>query len=721
MANAVSRSSRNPAAAPASHAAPASVQPAVDVTAITVSDDFLLEVGQALAGQASIRPVDSVEAAIESLSAHSRRGQVLIVDALHADDVRPVVDTVQGRAPHAVVLVFTPAALEKQVAASVKGSKVFAVLSSSPVDPRKTHAVFTGVIEEATARKKAAHAAQVAHAAHTAHAEPGAPLAAAADADADLEPTINATTLQVLGMSGGRSRTLLIAGACLGVAVLAAGAWFLTGGHGTEPVQAPAAAARPAPATAPVAAPAAEAPEAAPPPAPSADLSILHGKVDELLEKARLAMRERRYTEPAGDNALVYYRSAVAAEAANGEARDGLQRVAAVIAGRLDESLNAGRLDEAALNLANFKAAAPDDPRTADFAARLATAQFNRALAEGGYERAAGLLRQAQQSGVLPAEQLAKWRSDLARRQDDVKVVQRLAGLVEDRIHDGKLVDPADDSAKSYLRQLLAAYPSSPSTQRAQHDLTSAYMRKARDAGMARNGAEAERWLNEARAAGAPAADITALQHDLAGAQAKAARTEGDRFVQLARERVREGRLTDPAQDSAAYYVTQLQSADPDNAALAAVSRDLAGKLLDRARATAQAGRSADQDLSAARRFGADPREIQGVQQLGAAKTGANVDPATLAASLKALRTESPEYPQSALEHRVTGSVLLAFTVDAKGNTRDVQVLQSTPTGVFDRAAMSAVKRWKYTPVKVNGAPVEVPTRTLVRFELPKQ
>ena len=132
-----------------------------------------------------------------------------------------------------------------------------------------------------------------------------------------------------------------------------------------------------------------------------------------------------------------------------------------------------------------------------------------------------------------------------------------------------------------------------------------------------------------------------------------------------------------------------------------------------------QAGRSADQDLAAARRFGAEPRDIQAVQQLGTAKSATKVDAATLGASLKAVKTEPPEYPQSALEHRVTGSVLLSYTVDAKGSTRDVQVLQSTPAGVFDHSAMTAVKRWKYAPVIVNGAPVEVPTRTLVRFELP--
>jgi len=712
VASAVTRSSRNPAAAtPASAAGASSGQPSVDVTAITTRDDFLLELGQALGGQASIRPVDSVAAALECLGSPARRGQVLVIDALHANEVRPAVDAVQGRAPHAVVLVFAAEPLERQVAAAVKGSKVFAVLPSSPIDPRKTHAVFAGVIEEAAARRKPA-------------TPPPAPTE---DAGLELESTRTAEALQVTGMSGGKGRTLLIAGACVAVAALAAGAWFFTrGGKGAAPAPVPTAQSHGTPAAAPAAqaqevpagAPA-EAPEAALPAAPSADLSIVHGKVDELLEKARLAMRERRYTEPTGDNALIYYRSAVAADAASGEARDGLQRVAGVIAGRFEEALNAGHLDEAAQNLANFKAAVPDDRRVAELGARFANAQIAKALADGNIERAAALLRQAQQSGVLSSEQATRWKSELARRQDEARV-QHLATLVDERIRDGRLVEPADDSARSYVRQLQSAYPSSPHTARAQHALASAFMRKARDAGIARNAAEEERWLNEARGAGVSATEISAFQHDLAGAQAKAARTEGDHLVQLARERVREGRLTDPSQDSAAYYVTQLQSADPENAALAAVSRDLAAKLLDRARAAAQAGKSAESDLTQARRFGAADRDVQAVQQLAGGKAGANVDPATLAASLKAVRTVPPEYPQSALTKGVSGSVLLSFTVDAKGNTSDVQVLQSTPAGVFDRAAVSAVKRWKYAPVMVNGAAVEVPTRTLVRFELPK-
>jgi protein TonB len=684
-----------------------SPQPSVDVTAITSRDEFLLELGQALAGEASIRPVDSVEAALESVSAHSRRGQVLVIDAQQTSQVRPAVEAAQSQAPHAVILVFAPDAIERQAAAVVKGSKVFAVLPSSPIDPRKTHAIFSAVIEEAAARKRA----------------PALPvLTPAPPLELELEPIDPDATLEVLGMSGSRRRSVLLAGGSLAVAAIVVGAWFLIRGSGTGGPSAP------APAVQPQAAPIVqipEAPQAAPaqaapaPAAPTADLSIVHGKVDELLEKARAAMRERHYTEPSGESALVYYRSAAAADPTNGEARDGLARVATVIAGRFEESLNSGRLEESAQDLANLRAAAPEDTRIPGLAALLLNAQVGKAITDGNPERAAGLLHQAQQSGALTAEQVAKWRGDLARRQQEDSRIQRLAGLVEDRIRDGKLLDPSEDSARYYVRQLTAAAPSSVSTQRAERDLGAAYLRKAREAALAKNAAESDRWLNEARAAGVSATDITAMQRELVGVRAKAVQAEGDRLAQLVRDRLREGRLTDPAQDSAAYYLAQLQSADAENSAFAPLSRDLAKLLLERARAAVQAGRSADQDLGAARRLGADPRELAAVQQLAAPR--ATPDLASLAATLKLVKSTAPEYPESALARGVSGSVLLSFTVDTRGETRDVQVLQSTPAGVFDRAAISAVKRWRYAPILVNGAAVEVPTKTLVRFELPKQ
>jgi len=697
VASATSASRSTDAAAPAAASGKPAAQPAADITAVTTHDDFLLELGQTLGGQAAVRPVETLEAALESMAA-SKRGQVLVIDARDVRNVRAAVDTAHAKAPRAVVLLFAEGAAEKQLGAALKGSKVFAVLPT-PIDARKTQAVVEGAIADALANKAAA----------SAHA---APPALAELSMGAFRPTSAPAPARSAGGTG-RRRVLLALAAAAAVALAAAGGawWYFT--HGG--------------AAAPEATPARTSTTASPAPAPgdntvtvpAADTSIVQGKVDELLEKARLAMHERRFTEPAGDNALLYYRSAAAADGRNAEARDGLARVAAVLAGRFDEALNGGRFDEAALTLANLKSATPADPRVAACELRLYSAQIAKAFSDGNLDRAAALVHQAQQSSSIPAEQIGRWRADLTHRQEDAKV-QRLAGLVDDRIHEGRLID-GDDSAKSYLGQLLAAAPANASTQRATHELSAAYLHKAREAALAKNGAEEERWLGEARAIGMKPGDIAAFEREIAGARTKVIQAESERLVQTARERMRDGRLTDPAQDCAAYYLAQAQSTDPASASVADAGRELAQQLLARARAAIGAGKPPDADIALARRWGADPQELLAVQQLQAQpRAAATTDPAALAASLKRLRATPPEYPQSAFTQRISGSVTLEYTVDTRGETHDVHVVEASPPGVFDQAAIAAVKRWRYAPLVVNGAAVEVPVRTRVRFELPK-
>jgi TonB family protein len=683
VVSAASASRTSDAAAPA--AAVKTSQPATDVTAITNRDEFLLELGQALGGQAAVRPVETLEAALAAM-AGSKRAQVLVIDAGTVPNARAAVDAAGAAQPRAAVVVFATAAGEKQLATTLKGSKVFAVLPT-PIDVRKTEAVLTGAIAAAETNKAAAAATPA----------PTPPLAIGA-----LRP--QAAPPGARSGADNTRRTLLAVAAVALLAAAAGGAWWFF--QGRQPV---AAAAHPA------TAPASGATVAAP---PLADTSILQGKVDELLEKARLAMHERRFTEPAGDNALLYYRSAVAANANNAEARDGLQRVAAVLAGRFDEAVNGGRLDEAAQTLANLKSAAPADARVAAGELRLYGAQIAKAIADGNLDRAAALVHQAQQSSSIPAEQLARWRADITHRQEDARV-QHLAGLVDDRIRDGHLDDP-QDSARSYLLELQSAAPGNAATQRAAHALLSAYLHKARDAALAKNTAEQQRWLDAARRAGLTPAEVIEFEKDVAAARQKAAQADSERMLQAARERLRDGRLTDPAQDSAAYYLTQLQSSDPGNAALADAGRALAAKLIERARAAVLAGKPADADLALAKRWGADPKDLAAVQQLQPPPPQAAVDPATLAANLKRVRSAPPDYPPTALAQHVSGSVTLEFTVNVRGETRDIHVLESLPTGVFDQAAINAVKHWRYAPMVVDGAAVEVPVKTRMRFELPK-
>jgi TonB family protein len=675
-------------------------QPAADINALTTHDDFLLELGQIMHGRAAIRPVDTLEAAVAAMGS-SRRGQVLVIDARDVRNVRAAVDAAQAGVPRAAIVVFAEGAAEKQLAAALKGSKVFALLPT-PIDARKTQAVLEGAISDALTNNTAAHAAHAAQAAQ----------AAAPGRTADL--TIGAfrpesSRAHALRLGGPQRIILLVVAAAAVTGAAGAAYWYFT-----HPAVGPATAPAPKAPAAVVPAPAAESVA----PATSNDNLVLQGKVDELLEKARLAMKERRFTEPTGDNALLYYRSAAAADATNAEARDGLQRVAGVLAGRFDDAMNGARFDEASATLASFKAAAGGDPRVGLLEQRLYAALIAKALSEGDVNRAAALVRQAQQSSSVGAEQLARWRADIARHQEDARV-QRLAGLVVDRIREGRLIE-GDDSAKAYLQQLQATAASGAISARAARDYTAACLRKAREAALAKNDADKARWLAEARAAGVSAAEMAAFERDLAGAQQKAAQAENERLLQQARERVKDGRLTEPAQDSAAYFLAQVQSAEPQNAGLAAVGHEFAQQLLQRARAGVLAGKSGDADLALAKRWGADAKDLAAVQQLQVQGKGKTLDAATLTASLKRLRATPPDYPRKALDQKITGTVTLEFTVDTRGETRDIHVIEAAPPGVFDDAAISAVKHWRYAPPVVNGTPVDVPVRTRVRFELPK-
>jgi periplasmic protein TonB len=58
----------------------------------------------------------------------------------------------------------------------------------------------------------------------------------------------------------------------------------------------------------------------------------------------------------------------------------------------------------------------------------------------------------------------------------------------------------------------------------------------------------------------------------------------------------------------------------------------------------------------------------------------------------------TPAYPFGALTHGIEGSVLLEYSVDARGRVVAPRVLEANPPGVFERAALNALSRWRYQP-----------------------
>jgi protein TonB len=84
--------------------------------------------------------------------------------------------------------------------------------------------------------------------------------------------------------------------------------------------------------------------------------------------------------------------------------------------------------------------------------------------------------------------------------------------------------------------------------------------------------------------------------------------------------------------------------------------------------------------------------------------------------SAKMIRQVQPIYPQIAKTAHVQGTVLLHAIISKDGSVQELQYVSGPP--LLMKAAMDAVREWRYQPTLLNGEPVEVETTISVIFTL---
>lgn len=84
--------------------------------------------------------------------------------------------------------------------------------------------------------------------------------------------------------------------------------------------------------------------------------------------------------------------------------------------------------------------------------------------------------------------------------------------------------------------------------------------------------------------------------------------------------------------------------------------------------------------------------------------------------AMRRTRTVIPVFPRQARENGVEGWVELLITVTPVGEVADAQVVHASPIGVFEEAALTAVKQWQYEPVEKDGKPVSQRVFLKLRF-----
>ena len=251
--------------------------------------------------------------------------------------------------------------------------------------------------------------------------------------------------------------------------------------------------------------------------------------------------------------------------------------------------------------------------------------------------------------------------------------------------------------------------------------------------------------------------DVTAGRTlDITAARSDAGRVQS--FVQLASERMASGHLVGGADSAHAYLFAgrRLDPADPgirqgiqllgallENNA----RRELAAGRLDAASTWAHDAIALNHDRAALARLRSDLQAarfatLREYQPLLPAGGPAGATPAAIStvvlqpvvtpreptaappptvvpeSQLQRRRFRSPDYPERAVVQRLEGWIDIEFTVARDGTTREPRILAAEPAGVFDRATLDALARWRYEPVNIAGVPADQRVAMRLRFEL---
>jgi TonB family protein len=447
--------------------------------------------------------------------------------------------------------------------------------------------------------------------------------------------------------------------------------------------------------------------------------------LESLLSRADQALAAGQLVTPPGQSAADLYHEALRRNAGDPRAVNGLEEIIGRLLGSAEQQLQQHNLDAAQQLADQARSVSPNHPRVAFLEAQIGAqreravlGKAQRAAASGNVAGALAALDDATQAG--PHSTLVdEARQELAQKQVDTRVAEYLSRGRDAAAH-GRLIDPVEDNARFYIESARALAPDDAGVRQAMQDLSARLETQARQALTARNADQVDIWAQAALEAGAEPAQIATLHEDARQLRSAA---RADSLAQLAgtfNQRLQQGRVVDPATDSAKYYLAQLTQADPDNASTQLARGAYRTRVLDEARGALKA-----QDFAGTRRWlgeartaGADAAELASLDTALIAAQ-AEADQASTYVNESALtrtRYVAPQFPDVARQRGIDGWVDLQFLVGTDGGVSDVKIVGAQPAGIFEQAALEALRHWHYQPVTRSGHVVSQRARVRLRF-----
>src|ERR1700722_8611642 len=451
--------------------------------------------------------------------------------------------------------------------------------------------------------------------------------------------------------------------------------------------------------------------------------------LEDELARADKALASGAFVSPPGANAADLYAQALRRNPKDNRAANGIEKVIDRLLSAAEAQLLAQHIDEAQKLTDQAKAIKPDHVRVAFLLAqigkereRATLAQARQAASSGNIEQALSVLdgatREGQHSTLVTEAQ-----QELEHKKLDERV-RDYVNRANERMRSGDLVEPAQDNAQFYIESARALAPNDSEVKQTQHQFLDRLVSEARKALLAGNAEQGEHWIQVASDAGVKSDDIAALTQEAERVRAAA---KADALAQLGllfNQRLAQGKVLEPANDSAKYYLGQLLQSAPTHPSTQSAHQAFATRTLDEAKIAAH-----QEDYPAAQRWlaeahdaGVDAGSIAAVNNdikaaQDTAKRASEVVPAT---ALELTHYVPPTFPASARERALSGWVDVQFMVMTDGSVSDISVEGADPAGQFEQSATDAVRKWKYRPVLRDGKPINQRTRARAPFALEK-
>jgi protein TonB len=447
--------------------------------------------------------------------------------------------------------------------------------------------------------------------------------------------------------------------------------------------------------------------------------------LESLLARADAALAAGTLVQPPGANAAELYREALKRNARDPRAVNGLAQVIDRLLVAAESELQQQHLDAAQQLTEQARAIDPDHARVAFVAAQIG-AQRERAVL-GKAQRAAAAGDVAGALATLEDAARGEHRSTLveeARQQLAQKQLQaRIADFLSrgrDALARGALIAPVEDNARFYVESARALAPGDAAVQQATRDLNARLQSEARTALNAKNAEQADIWIAAAADAGTAPAQLAALRAESQQLRSSVRSEELAQLAALFNARLEHGALLEPATDSAHFYLEQLTQQAANDPLTQRARSAYDARLLDEARTALRA-----QDFPGTRRWlgeargaGAEASMVAAIETaLSSAQMNAQQAQSYLdAAALTRTRYVAPKFPDVARARGIDGWVDLRFVVGTDGAVSDVDVVGAQPAGVFEQAALDAVRHWRYQPVMQDSHAVTQRARVRLRF-----